>query len=171
MRRMRFIPAVYPGILQPSRDPADSTTMDKTNVRRALGVLLIGVSLGAAACTSTTGGDVKVSTPVLQSFPDEAFTAEFPEGPRREEEKTTVAGVEVTMVMYSVGELAVGYVNYPTSLAGSLDGAVKGAADNINGTLQSRTDTTFMGHPATDIVIKSSDAVVHNRLVMRGQRL
>lgn len=144
--------------------------MDKTKVRRTLGVLLLGVSLSAAACTSTEP-EAKTSTPVLQAFPAEAFTAEFPGGPTREEQKATVAGVEVTLVMYQVGELAVGYVNYPPSLSGSLDGAVKGAADNIKGTVQSRTDTTFMGHPATDVVLKSPDGIVHTRLVLRGQRL
>lgn len=145
--------------------------MDTTHLRRALGVLLIGVSLGAAACTSTSDGDAGGGAPVVQSFPDEAFTAEFPAGPKREEEKATVAGVDVTLIMYTTGDIAVGYVNYPTTLVGSLDGAVKGAADNIKGTLKGRTDTTFMGHPATDIVIDSPDGIVHTRLVLRGQRL
>jgi hypothetical protein len=140
------------------------------HVRRALGVLLLGVSLSAAACTAT-GSEPTASAPVLQAFPDEAFTAEFPDSPKREEQTASVAGVDVKLVTYSVGELAVGYVNYPTSLAGSLDGAVKGAADNIDGTVQTRTDTTFMGHPATDVVIKAPEGIVHTRLVLRGQRL
>ncbi|HJV09126.1 MAG TPA: hypothetical protein VJ653_05575 [Acidimicrobiales bacterium] len=144
--------------------------MDTQTVRRTLGVLLLGVSLSAAACTSTEPGTT-TTTPVLQTFPDEAFTAEFPSGPKREVQTQTVAGVPVTLIMYQTGDVVVGYVNYPTSLSGSLDGAVKGAADNIKGTIMSRKDTTFMGHPATDVVIKAPEGIVHSRMVLRGQRL
>ena len=145
--------------------------MDKTrNVRRTLGVLLLGVSLSAAACTSTDP-DADASAPVVQAFPAEGFTAEFPTAPTREEDKAAAAGVDITLITYRVGDLVVGYVNYPTTLVASLDAAVKGAADNIKGTIQSRSDTTFMGHPATDVVIKAPDGVVHTRMVLRGQRL
>jgi hypothetical protein len=146
--------------------------MDKNqSVRRTLGVLLLGVSLSAAACASTEA-EPKASAPVLQTFPDEAFTAEFPSAPTREEEKQTVNGMDLTFISYETEALAVGYVKYPRTIRGSLDGAVKGAADNINGVVHSRTDTTFMGHPATDVVIKAPDAVVHARFIFRsGDRL
>jgi hypothetical protein len=144
--------------------------MDTTQVRRTLGVLLIGVSLSAAACTSTEPAP-EATAPVLQTFPDEAFTAEFPAGPKREVQRTTAAGVEIEFVTYQTGDLVVGFVEYPKSLSGSLDGAVKGAADNVKGTVQSRTDTMFMGHPATDVVIKAPEGIVHSRLVLRGNRL
>jgi hypothetical protein len=158
---------------QTTGDHADSTPMENTRtVRRALGVLLLGVSLSAVACSTTsTGSEAKAIAPVLQSFPDEAFTAEFPAAPKRDAQTITVAGVQVTVVQYTTGNVAVGYANYPASVSGSLDGAVKGAADNIKGTVQSRKDTTFMGHPTTDVVIKSPDGIAHGRLILRGQRL
>ena len=117
------------------------------------------------------------SAPVLQEVPEGKFSAEFPSAPVREETKTSASGVDLLFISYQTergGEsVIVGYVDYPkgVQLSNVLDGAAAGAAANVKGTIQSRTDTTFMGHPATDVVIKTEDALVYGRLVLRGNRL
>ena len=148
-------------------------------VRRTLGVLLLIGSLSTVACSSATTKTTPAASipPVVHTDPAGKFTAEFPSAPLREEEKTTVSGLDLLIVSFTTENgtesVVVGYTDYPKNLQMGkvLDAAAQGSADNIKGTLQSKTSTTFMGHPTMDVVVKTPEAMVHERLILRGNRL
>ncbi len=87
----------------------------------------------------------------------------------------TAAGMDLVLISYKTEtakeSVGVAYVDYPGGAQLSLDGAAEGSASQINGTIQSKTATTFMGHPAVDVVIKVDGGMVHERLVLRERRL
>lgn len=153
--------------------PMDITTQA---IRRTLGVLLLITSLSAVACSSSTP-KAAPPAPVLQTDDAGKFRAEFPSAPLREETPITEPGVNLVMITYTHETadegLVVGYIDYPKGgqTAKMLDGAADGSAANVKGKVQSKTPTTFMGHPAMDVVMKAPEGVVHERLVLRGNRL
>jgi len=144
-------------------------------VRRTLAVLLVGVSLAAAACSSPTKGST-ATAPVLQTIPEGKFTAEFAKGPVRDEEKIAAAGLDLVMISYQVDlakeSVVVGWFDYPKTVQMStpklLAGAADGSAASAKGTIASKTETTFMGHPALDVVIDTKDGRVYERIIHRG---
>lgn len=145
-------------------------------VRRTLAVLLLGVSLSAAACSSSSTGEATATAPVLQTIPEGQFTAEFPKGPVRDQEKISAAGLDLLMISYSVDlakeSVVVGWFDYPKTVQMStpklLAGAADGSAASAHGTIVSKTETTFMGHPAMDVVIDTKDGRVYERIIHRG---
>lgn len=150
--------------------------MDNTTqaVRRTLAVLLVSVSFATAACGSEAGSSTP--TPVMQTIPEGQFTAEFPSAPIREEETVpTDAGPDVTLIWYRAQlpkeTVGIGYVDYPKGVRLSLDAGAEAAASGLNGTVQSKTTTTFMGHPTVDVVIDTPEGPLYQRLVLRGNRL
>ena len=154
--------------------------MDTTTqaVRRALAGLCVVASLTAVACSSGSGSTTTAATsPVRQEIPEGQFSAEFPSAPVREEERVSASGLDLVIVTYGVEtgkeSIVVGYTDYPKNVVLSkvLDGAADGSASQVNGTLQSKTPTTFMGHPAMDVVVKVDGGMVYERLVLRGNRL
>ncbi len=146
-------------------------------VRRTLAVLLALTSVAAVACSSSQTAGSKVQQPVAYSADDGRFKAEFPSAPTREENPVSVAGLDLVIVTYSTqtkkDALTVGYTDYPevADPAQVLDGAADGSASNVGGTIESKTDTTFLGHPAKDVVISTSDAGVYERIFLVDNRL
>lgn len=114
---------------------------------------------------------------MLQTDEVGKWRAEFPSAPLRQEQKTTASGIDLLIVSYThetaSESVVVGYIDYPKTALNSksLDGAAEGSASSVKGTIQSKTATTFMGHPGMDVVIKSPDAMMYERLVLRGTRL
>ncbi len=152
--------------------------MDTTTaaVRRTLGVLLLLTSFATVACSSS-GAESSASVPIVQAVPEGQFTAEFPRPPVRQENRVTVSGVDLVIVTYKTDtaseSVAVAYVDYPEEALApnALDGAAEGSAANVGGTIESKTETTFMGHPTMDVVIKVPQGFAHERLILRGTRL
>ncbi|MGI8807726.1 MAG: hypothetical protein ACR2KK_07790 [Acidimicrobiales bacterium] len=153
--------------------------MDNTSqaIRRTLAVLVVA-SLSAVACSSpSTTSSSPPPAPVLHSDPVGQWRAEFPSAPLREEEKMTASGLDLLIISYTTETAAesvvVGYIDYPKGVLQSkaLDGAAEGSANSVKGTIQTKTATSFMGHPAMDVVIKSADAMMYERMVLRGTRL
>ncbi len=147
-------------------------------VRRTLGVLCLVTSLFAVACGSPkTASSAPPPPPVLQTDEVGKWRAEFPSAPPREEQKTTASGIDLLIISYThdtaTESVVVGYIDYPKSALNSksLDGAAEGSASSVKGTVQSKTATSVMGHPAMDVVIRSPDAMMYERLVLRGTRL
>ena len=142
-------------------------------VRRTLAVLLLALSFAAAACS--TSEPLSARAPYVQTVPDAQFTVEFPGAPEYEEETVNAGGVDVTVRTYVVESadesVGVAYVEYPKNSEITLDGAAEGSAAQVKATIQSKSPTTFMGHPAMDVVMKTSEAVIHERIVARGTRL
>lgn len=151
-------------------DDMDTTT---TAVRRALGVLLLVTSFAAVACSSSETGST-ASAPIVQAVPEGWFTAEFPGPPVRQQNRVTVSGVELVILTYKTDTASesVAYVDYPQERWPPTPwGAAQGSADNVGGTIERKTETTLMGHPAMDVVIKVPQGFAHERLILRGTRL
>lgn len=149
-------------------------------IRRALGVLLLTASVTTVACSpSATTNTPAAAAPVLQTDVEGKFSAEFPFTPLREEKKQTQAGLQLTMIMYSTEtakeSVFVAYTDYPKTLklnaSEALVGAADGSAKSANGVILSKAATTFMGHPAMDVVVKAPEGTVYERLVLRDHRL
>jgi hypothetical protein len=113
--------------------------------------------------------------PVVQTVPEGKFTAEFPGAPVYKPETVSAAGHDLVMHTYEVEAanqyVVVSYTDYPKGVTTSLEGAAQGSAAAVNGTIQSKVETTFMGHPAIDLVVNAPDGVIHARLVLRERRL
>ena len=148
--------------------------MDTTQaIRRTLAVLPLAAL--AVACSAPLAAPKAPPTPVMQTIPEGKFTAEFPGAPKFEIKNIVVSGSELPVNMYSVDTahdaVMVGYVDYPKGSVITLDGAAEGTASGVNGVVQTRTKTTFMGHPAMDVVIKAPNVVMYERLIARDRRL
>jgi hypothetical protein len=111
---------------------------------------------------------------------DAGFSAVFPTTPQRQTQNINQTGVATTMTLYLATtndeQVAVGYEKLPAAPQGSavqagLDGGIDGSAKNTNGTIVSRSNTTFLGHPAEDAVVQAQGSVVHERLVFIGDKL
>ena len=157
--------------------------MDTTQaIRRTLGVLLLTASVTTLACSPSDTVKTSASAsaaPFLQTDADGKFSAEFPFTPLREQKRDVVSGVELVTISYTTetakDSVIVAYTDYPRTMqfksAEALEGAAQGAAKNIGGVILSKTPTTFMGHPAIDIVVKNPQATANARLVLRDHRL
>ena len=114
---------------------------------------------------------------MVHTAQDGRFTAEFPTAPEREENTLTAAGLDLVVVSYTTAtddeSVIVGYTDYPEGIGGDsvLEGAAEGSAANVNGTIQSKTDTTFVGQPAKDVVVTTDEATVNERIFLVGNRL
>jgi len=151
--------------------------MDTTRVtRRTLAVLLATASLTAVGCSSSPTPS-KAAAPIPYTAGDGRFKAEFPKTPVREENPVSVAGLDLVVVSYSTEgtneALTVGYADYPQvqDPAGVLDAAAEGSAAKIGGTVESKTDTTFLGLPAKDVVISTTGAGLYERIFLVENRL
>jgi hypothetical protein len=148
-------------------------------IRRTLGVILAFVCLTAVACSSSSkSSTAKDAAPFAQTSEDGKFTAEFPSVPKRAETPISAAGLDLVVVSYATDNddesVIVGYTDYPTEdfdTTGVLDAAAEGSASNVDGTIESSTDTTFVGQPAKDVVITTKEATVNERLFLVGHRL
>jgi hypothetical protein len=145
------------------------------NCARALRGTLAGVGLAVAmvvgACSPGDGS--ATAAPVLQTVPDGGFQAEFPGVPERQQRNSTSSPDRV-IVTYKAkvggGEVAIAYADYPGRNL-SLDRVADGIGEEIDGTVESRTDLTVMGYPAVDLVVKTERGTVYERLVVRGIRM
>jgi hypothetical protein len=144
------------------------------SVRRALAVVLAVAALTSVACSSKTD---TAKAPVAFTADDGRFTAEFPETPKRQQEAVSAAGINLVVVSYSTesddDSVMVGYTDYPEGFEseGVLEAAAQGSASNVNGTIQSNTDLTYLDHPAKDIMVTTSEAMIHERLFLVGTRM
>jgi hypothetical protein len=144
------------------------------SVRRALAVILAVAALTSVACSSKAD---TAKAPVPFTADDGRFTAEFPGTPDRQQEAVTAAGIDLVVVSYSTetddDSVMVGYTDYPDGFEseGVLAAAAQGSAANVNGTIQSSTDLTFLGQPAKDIVVTTSEAMIHERLFLVETRM
>lgn len=160
----------------------------------ALAVAVV-VALGLAGCGgdgapnpddaggATSTREAAPTTPALVDFRSEEgrFRVQLPEQPERSQQAVPVGDVSLTVVFFTV-ELSdsvaevVGYVDYPTEITETdpmvvLDGAANGAAQQVSGTVVSRTPTTANGSPALDFVIEAQGAQVQSRGILVGNRL
>jgi hypothetical protein len=141
----------------------------------------MAAAIGLTACgggASTSATPTPSATPFVAT--DSGFSAVFPAKPARSTQNINQTGVATTMTLYqattNTEQVAVGYEQLPVAPSGSdiqsgLDGGVAGSAKNTNGTVVSKTQTTFLGQPAEDAVIQAQGVVVHERIVFIGAKL
>ncbi|HYR62815.1 MAG TPA: hypothetical protein VET24_09335 [Actinomycetota bacterium] len=98
--------------------------------------------------------------PTVLKATDAGFTAEFPSKPeRRVKTQDLTTGVTYEALSANAAEdVIVQYLATPGPLSGDpqklLDEQIDGSATAVTGTVVSRTNLTFVGHPAEDGVIK-----------------
>jgi hypothetical protein len=144
--------------------------------------LLVGVVLALAGCGGSSNASKPTPTPTPKPFvaTDAGFSAVFPTTPQQSTQNTTQTGVSITMTLYLATtndeQVGVGVAQLPLAPQGAaiqagLDGAVDGSAKNTNGTIVSRSNTTFLGQPAEDAVIQAQGAVAHERVFFTGSKI
>ena len=113
------------------------------------------------------------------------FSAEFPGKPKPDKRTVAVRGTNVDahlLVLDAAHRHSFGllYADYPTTVdvsnpAAVLDGAAKGSANSINGTLARATPGTMLGHPSVDYLITVPERTVKGKkfsaLVIRGRSI
>ena len=132
------------------------------------------------------GGGSSSSTPTPSPTPspyvatDAGFSAVFPTTPQKQTQNVNQNGVSLLTTLYLATtndeQIVVAYTQLPVAPQGGavqagLDGGVNGSAQNVNGKIESRNNTTFLGQPAEDAVITAQGQVVHERIVFFGRKL
>lgn len=106
------------------------------------------VAMGVVAC-GEEAGDAQVAT-----LEGEGFRVSIPGKPKRTTETVpTAAGpVIVTAYITEVGGegFSMSVARLPQTVEGDLDGAIQGAATNVEGTAKDTKKTTYQGFPARD---------------------
>jgi hypothetical protein len=139
--------------------------------RRTLAGVGLAVTMVVGACSPNGGSSA--SAPVLLTPTDGGFQAEFP-GLAERQQRNSTSSPDRVIVTYKAkvgtGEVAIAYADYPGRNL-SLDRLADGIGDELEGTVQSRTDLMVMGLPAVDLVVKTERGTVYERLVVRGSRM
>src|SRR2546423_2419335 len=145
-----------------------------------LGVASLAVVL--AACGGQSGSSATTPTPTATPYvaTESGFSAVFPATPAKQTQKVNQPGINADLTLYTATtndeQVIVGYEPLPLAPQGSeiqsrLDAGVAGSASNTNGTVLSKSNTTFLGQPAEDAVLQTQGAVVHERIVFFGAKL
>jgi len=142
----------------------------------------MGAAIALSACGGTSTGSAATPTPAPTPYvaTDSGFSAVFPATPARSTQNINQPGINTTLTLYlattNTEQVAVGYEPLPVAPTGdaiqtSLDGGVAGSAKNVNGTVASKSNTTFLGQPAEDAVIQAQGTVVRERIFFVGSKL
>lgn len=152
-------------------------------------VFVIALATAAiAACGSTASNNTSKgagSTPTPAPYTADCgggvgFTAVFPGEPKRTTQDTTAAdGSTITAVLFdsyapSGEEVAAACETLPAGQdpQTTLDNAISGSAGNVpSGQVSSKNNLTWLGSPAEDAVISSSDGTISERVVFVGNTL
>jgi hypothetical protein len=144
----------------------------------ALATAVILAACGGTSSNSNSPSPTPSATPFVAT--DSHFSAVFPAKPQRQTQAINETGLNTTMTLYIATtndeQVAVAYQKLPSppdpaGVKAGLDGGVNGSAQNVKGTIVSRSNTTFLGQPAEDAVIQAQGTVVHERIVFIGDGL
>jgi hypothetical protein len=146
--------------------------------------LILGVILIIFCAISIIGAQFDSKTTSWSTYNDvnNKFTVDFPCTPGLTQKTIAANGISLTqnLVQCPISgnqEFLVQYINYPASIdmadtRGRLAGAMEGMKASGKRTVQSSTDTTFQGYPATDFVVKDEDSYVFKgRNILVGNTL
>jgi hypothetical protein len=171
----------------------------RTVRRSALAFSLVGLLAVSAGCTggdpepgaSKAGTGSTSSTtakpPAEADYVDGVFRSEvggfsvaLPSAPRRIARQEPLRDLTLDVVIYDVAvsdaeAYQVTYVDYPEALGpldppAVLDGAVEGLVSRVSGTLEGRTDLTYVGRAAVDADVRAGFDI-HVRAFLVGRRL
>jgi hypothetical protein len=126
-------------------------------VRRLLLVALAGLAGSAlVAC-----GEEKASTKPVATLKGDGFTVAMPGSPKAETITAQTAGgpLPITAYITEGGEegFSMSVLKIPKGVRGDLDGAVRGAASSVGGTLKDTKKLEFQGFPARDARITGAE--------------
>ena len=115
---------------------------------------LAGAALGAC-------GEEKASTKPISTLKGDGFTVAMPGNPKPETINAQTAGGPVRITAYITEGGAEGFsmsvLRIPKGVRGDLDGAVKGAASSVGGTLKDTKKLRFQGFAARDARITGAE--------------
>lgn len=143
--------------------------------RRALVALAAVCATALLACGDDAGDEQ------LQALDGEGFSVKMPGDPKRSTQTVRTAAGPVVLTAYVTqgGEegFSISVATLPAGVEGDLDGAVRGAADNVSGTAKKTVKTTYQGFPARDARIadaedeNGNEGTVFARVILAKGRL
>ena len=145
-------------------------------------LVIASLAVVLAACGGQSGSSATTPTPTATPYvaTESGFSAVFPATPAKQTQKVNQPGINADLTLYTATtndeQVIVGYEPLPlapqqSEIQSRLDAGVAGSASNTNGTVLSKSNTTFLGQPAEDAVIQAQGAVVHERIVFFGAKL
>ena len=153
-------------------------------MRALRGLLLVALATLAATSLVACGGgadDDAASQQRVKTLDGDGFSVEMPGSPKRQvlTARTAAGPVPITAYISEGGEdgFSMSVLTLPTGVEGDLDGAVKGAADSVEGRLKDSTQTRHQGFPARDARIgdaadkNGNKGTVFARIILAKRRL
>lgn len=148
------------------------------------GLLLVALAAMAATALAACGGgadDDAASEQRVSTLDGDGFSVEMPGTPKRQVITARTAAGPVPITAYiSEGNdegFSMSVLTLPKGVAGDLDGAVKGAADSVEGRLKDSRKTRYQGFPARDARIgdaadqNGNKGTVFARVILAQRRL
>ena len=151
-------------------------------ILRAL-LLVMVVALAETALVACGGGgdDDPSGDPRVKTLAGDGFSVDMPGSPKRQviTARTAAGPVPITAYISEGGEegFSMSVLTLPKGVEGDLDGAVKGAADSVEGKLRDTTKTRYQGFPARDARIgdaadeNGNKGTVFARVILAKRRL
>jgi hypothetical protein len=129
-------------------------------MRTAQRLLLVALA-GFAGSALVACGEEKASTKPVATLKGDGFTVAMPGSPKAETITAQTAGgpLPITAYITEGGEegFSMSVLKIPKGVRGDLDGAVRGAASSVGGTLKDTKKLEFQGFPARDARITGAE--------------
>jgi hypothetical protein len=129
-------------------------------MRTAQRLLLVALA-GFASSALVACGEEKASTKPVATLKGDGFTVAMPGSPKAETITAQTAGgpLPITAYITEGGEegFSMSVLKVPKGVRGDLDGAVRGAASSVGGTLKDTKKLKFQGFPARDARITGAE--------------
>jgi hypothetical protein len=147
------------------------------------GLLLVALAALAAAFAACGGDadDDSAGEKRVNTLDGDGFSVKMPGSPKRQviTARTAAGPVPITAFISESGEegFSMSVLTLPKGVEGDLDGAVKGAADSVEGRLKDSTQTRYQGFPARDARIgnaadqNGNKGTVFARVILAKRRL
>lgn len=124
-------------------------------------LLLVLLAAGVAGSALVACGEEKASQKQVATLKGEGFTVAMPGTPKRQvlTAQTAAGPVPITAYITEGGSegFSMSVLKLPGGVKGDLDGAVKGAASSVGGTLEDSKQVTFQGFAARDARITGAE--------------
>jgi len=131
-------------------------------ILRALLLVVLASLAGTALVACGGDGDEgdRAGGPRVSTLKGRGFTVDMPGSPKRQviTAQTAAGPVPITAYISESGEegFSMSVLTVPKGVKGNLDGAVKGAAASVGGTLKNSATTRYQGFPARDARIANA---------------
>ena len=123
-------------------------------------LLMLGLA-GLAGSALIGCGEEKAGTKPVATLKGDGFTVAMPGNPKPETINARTAGGSVPITAYITEGGSEGFsmsvLKIPKGVRGDLDGAVRGAASSVGGTLKDKRKVTFQGFAARDARITGAE--------------